>query len=103
MTAGRVYRGTGQLRSFALSLVAMFPDLNLTIDDVYWMGNPTEGYVASIRWSAQGTHRGNGIYGEPTGKQINLWGITQWAIEGGRVVKEWAMFNEFGIMMQLAS
>lgn len=103
LTAGRVYRGTGQLRSFALSLVAMFPDLNLTIDDVYWMGNPTEGYVASIRWSAQGTHRGNGIYGEPTGKQINLWGITQWAIEGGRVVKEWAMFNEFGIMMQLAS
>lgn len=103
LTAGRVYRGTGQLQSFALSLVAMFPDLNLTIDDLYWMGNAKDGYVASIRWSAQGTHRGNGIYGEPTGKQINLWGITQWAIEDGRVVQEWAMFNEFGIMMQLAS
>jgi len=101
-TAGRVYRGIGQLRSFILSMVAMFPDMTLTIDDLYWMGNPRDGFVASIRWSAQGTHRGNGIYGEPTGKQVHLWGISQWAIEDGMVVKEWAMFNEFGILMQLA-
>lgn len=101
-TAGRVYRGTGQLRSFILSLVAMFPDLGLTVDDVYWMGNAREGHVVSIRWSATGTHRGNGIYGAPTGRQVTLWGITQWAIEDGLVVKEWAMFNEFGILMQLA-
>ena len=74
----------------------------LTIDDLYWMGNPKDGYIASIRWSAQGTHRGNGIYGEPTGRQAPLWGISQWAIEDGMVVKEWAMFNEFGILMQLA-
>ncbi len=101
-TAGRVYRGQGQVRSFILSLVAMFPDMTVTVDDLYWMGNPKDGYVASIRWSAQGTHRGNGIYGEPTGKQVHIWGISQWAIEDGVVVKEWAMFNEFGILMQLA-
>lgn len=101
-TAGRVYRGTGQLRSFIMSLVAMFPDLALTVDDLYWMGNPRDGFVASIRWSATGTHRGNGIYGEPSGKQVSIWGISQWAIEDGRVIKEWAMFNEFGILMQLA-
>ena len=101
-TAGRVYRGTGQVRSFILSLVAMFPDLSLTVDDVYWMGNARDDFVVSIRWSAVGTHRGNGIYGEPSGKQVNLWGITQWAIDDGVVVKEWAMFNEFGILMQLA-
>ncbi len=76
-TAGRVYRGQGQVRSFILSLVAMFPDMTVTVDDLYWMGNPKEGYVASIRWSAQGTHRGNGIYGEPTGKQVHLWGISR--------------------------
>ena len=101
-TAGRVYRGTGQVRAFILSQVAMFPDMGLTIDDIYWMGNPEDGFIASIRWSATGTHRGNGVYGEPTDKQVSLWGITQWAIEGGVVVKEWAMFNEFGILMQLS-
>lgn len=101
-TAGRVYRGVGQLRSFIMSLVAMFPDMALTVDDLYWMGNARDGFVVSTRWSATGTHRGNGVYGEPTGKQVSLWGISQWAIEDGQVVKEWAMFNEFGILMQLA-
>lgn len=102
-STGRVYRGPGQVRAFILSVVAMFPDLSLTVDDVYWMGNPKEGYVVSIRWSAVGTHRGFGPYGEPTGKQVTLWGINQWVIRDGVVHKEWAMFNEFGILMQLNS
>ena len=75
--------------------------LGVTVDDIYWMGNPKEGFVVSIRWSAIGTHRGFGAYGEPTGKQVTLWGITQWVIEDGVVQKEWMMFNEFGILMQL--
>lgn len=40
--------------------------------------------------------------GEPTGNQVNLWGITQWAIEDGVVHKEWMMFNEFGVLMQIS-
>lgn len=100
-STGRTYRGTGQIRSFILSLVAMFPDMSLTVDDLYWMGNPKDGFIASIRWSAVGTHRGYGPYGEPTGKQVTLWGITQWVIEKGVVQKEWMMFNEFGVLMQL--
>lgn len=100
-STGRVYRGTGQVRAFILSMVAMFPDISLTIDDLYWMGNPAEGYVVSVRWSAVGTHRGFGPYGEPTGKQMILWGINQWILKDGLIQKEWAMFNEFGILMQL--
>lgn len=100
-SAGRVYRGQGQVRAFALSMMAMFPDLGLSVDDVYWMGNPAEGYLISIRWSAVGTHRGQGPYGDPTGRQVNLWGITQWVLANGVVQKEWMMFNEFGVIMQI--
>lgn len=100
-SAGRVYHGTGQLRSFILSMVAMFPDISLSVDDLYWMGNERDGFLVSIRWSAQGTHRGNGPYGEPTNRETHLWGINQWVVENGRVEKEWMMFNEFGILMQL--
>ncbi|MCY4541492.1 MAG: ester cyclase [Rhodobacteraceae bacterium] len=98
---GRVYEGVGQLKSFVLSMLAMFPNLSLTVDDVYWMGNAEEGYLASIRWSAVGAHRGHGPYGSPTGREVNLWGITQWQIQDDRVHKEWAIFNEFGALMQL--
>ncbi|NEI74946.1 hypothetical protein GR212_36045 [Rhizobium lusitanum] len=102
-STGRVYRGAGQIRSFMLSIVAMFPDLAMNVDDIYWMGNAREGYIVSIRWSAIGTHRGFGPYGEPTGKQVNLWGISQWAVDRGRIQKEWTVFNEFGVLTQLFS
>jgi predicted ester cyclase len=100
-TAGRVFHGVGQLRSFMLSQLAMFPDLLFTVDDLYWMGNPKDGFLVAIRWSIAGTHRGNGRYGAPTGREVDLWGITHWVIENNAVTKEWTMFNEFGVLMQV--
>ena len=98
---GRVYRGVGQIKSFALSMLAMFPNLAMQVEDIYWMGNPKEGFLVSARWGAAGSHRGNGPYGPPTGRETYIWGITQWQIKNDRVQREWTMFNEFGILMQI--
>ena len=98
---GRVYRGIGQIRSFALSMLAMFPNLAMQVEEIYWMGNPDEGYLVSVRWGAIGSHRGNGPYGPPTGRETYIWGITQWQIKEGKVQREWTIFNEFGILMQI--
>ncbi len=67
------------------------------------MGNDDNGYLTSERWSAMGTHSGAGIYGDPTDRSIEIWGITQHEIVNGRVVKEWMLFNELDLMMQLAT
>ena len=79
----------------------MFPDLALTVDDVYGMGNDTDGYLTVTRWTAVATHRGNGIYGQPTGRRIHLWGITQHRFVNGKITEEWMMFNEFEVMQQV--
>lgn len=100
-SSDRVYRGIGPLRSFVLSQLAMFPNLSLKVDEIYWMGNPQDGIAASIRWSALGAHRGHGIYGAPTGREVELRGITQWDIRDGKVQNEWALFNELGVLMQI--
>ena len=100
-TAGRAFYGVGQLRSFMLSQVAMFPDMLYSIDDLYWMGNAKDGFVVAIRWRMDGTHRGHGRYGAPTGRAVNLWGVTHWVIENSQVTKEWTVFNEFGALMQI--
>jgi predicted ester cyclase len=97
----REYYGLGAYKSFVLSMIAMFPDLALSIDEVYYMGNDGEGYRASTRWSIVGTHRGPGIYGQPTGKPVYLWGITQHIIKDGKVSEEWMVFNEFAVLQQL--
>jgi len=100
-STGRLFKGKKQLRSFIISIVASFPDLTLSIEDIYWMGNEQDGYLVSIRWGAIGAHKGNGYYGAPTDKECYIWGITQWQIENNKIIKEWTAFNEFGILMQL--
>ena len=85
------------------SLKAAFPDLHAGVDEVYWMGNDKKGYLSSVRWSATGTHAGEGIYGAPTGAPVQIWGITQQRIVDGRVVHEWMLFNELDLMMQIAA
>jgi len=98
----RVFSGARSYRDFLASLSTAFPDLQTQVDEVYWMGNDADGYLTSERWSAEGTHSGQGLYGEPTGKTVQIWGITQHHIVKGRIVQEWLLFNELDLMMQLA-
>ena len=100
-STGRKFKGKKQLRNFIISMIATFPDMALSVEDIYWMGNNHDGYAVSIRWGAIGTHSGNGSYGQPTNKECYIWGITQWHIENNKIVKEWTVFNEFGILVQL--
>ncbi len=99
----RRFSGTASYRKFLASIKAAFPDLEVQVDEVYWMGNDGEGYLTSERWSGEGTHTGAGIYGAPTGKNVQIWGITQHQIVAGRIVAEWLLFNELDLMMQLAA
>ena len=100
-STSRKFKGINKLKQFIISMIACFPDLALSIEDLYWMGNPKDGYLVSIRWGAFGTHKGNGIYGTPTNRECYLWGITQWEIKNNKIIKEWTGFNELAILIQL--
>ena len=99
----RAFRGAQPYAALLDGLRQAFPDLEHQVDEVYWMGNDTDGYLTSGRWSATGTHQGAGPYGEPTGRPVQIWGITQHRIEGGKITQEWMLFNELDLMMQIAA
>jgi hypothetical protein len=99
--SGRVGSGRQDVKAMARALLATFPDLGLQVDEVYWMGNESEGFRVSVRWTALGTHRGYALYGTPTNRRTHLWGINQLYIRGGRITEDWMMFNEFDVMAQL--
>lgn len=102
-TTDRQFKGRDAYRAYVAELRAAFPDLALQVDEVYWMGNDTDGWLISTRWSAEGTHRGGTLYRDPTGAACQIWGITQWRVDGGVVRQEWQLFNEFDLMMQIAA
>ncbi len=99
----RKFAGVQPYRALLQSLIMAVPDLEVQVDEVYWMGNDIDGYLTSERWSAEGTHTGPGLYGEPTSKSVQIWGITQHHIVNGKIVAEWMLFNELDLMMQLAA
>ncbi len=65
------------------------------------MGNTQEDFRVSVRWSATGTHRGHGLYGPPTQRQVSLWGLTEHRISNGLILEEWTLFNEMDLLMQI--
>ena len=87
-------QGTGQA-------FAAFPDLGINIDHMYWNGNEKDGYNVATRWTFQGTHEGPGIYGEPTGKRVQIMVISHQYVRNGKFVKEWTVFDEFVLLKQL--
>ncbi len=52
----RQFSGARAYTEFLTSISSAFPDLEVQVDEVYWMGNDNDGYLTSERWSAQGTH-----------------------------------------------
>ena len=99
----RAFSGAAAYKDLLDSLASAFPDMEVQVDEVYWMGNEADGFLTAERWSAEATHIGRGLYGEPTGKPVQIWGITQHHVVNGRIVREWMLFNELDLMMQLAS
>ena len=73
-----------------------FPDLRLKIEDTV-----AEGENVVVRWSFHGTHKGelNGI--APTGKQINLTGLSLVRFSNNKIVEGWVNWDALGMMQQL--
>jgi len=99
----RSFDGVPAYREFLNGLMAAFSDIELQVDEVYWMGNDSDGYLSSERWSATARHTADGLYGPATGADVQIWGITQHHIVSGKIVREWMLFNELDLMMQIAA
>ena len=102
-TSERLFEGHQAYRTYVNSLREAFPDLRLQVDEVYWMGNDADGWLISTRWSAQGTHTAGASFGPPCGAACQIWGITQQRVQNGKVTREWQLFNELDLMMQICA
>ncbi|AWN22520.1 hypothetical protein DKM44_04105 [Deinococcus irradiatisoli] len=98
---GRRLSGPEAYRNFVFSLMAQFSDLHLNVDHVCALGDERRGQRVATRWTLRGTHDGVGAYGAPTGRPIFLLGITHHFIQGGRIQREWTVFDEFALLRQL--
>ncbi len=100
-SSNRQLYGRGEMKAYVLGLLAAFGDAAVTVDHVCWIPNEPDGYRVATRWLLQGTHDGPGVYGEPTGKRIHLWGISHHLIQNNKFVQEHTVFDEFALLKQI--
>ena len=95
-TSGEV-RGIEGARQFAATFRKAFPDLECTIEDMI-----AEGDKVVMRFKGSGTHEGETeAFGPPTGKRMEITGITIKRLSEGKIVEAWTNFDALGMMQQL--
>ena len=90
-------RGYEQARQFVSTYFRAIPDINISVEDV--LG---EGDKVVTRYTIRGTHQGETEeFGPPTGKQVELEGITIHRFEDGKIVEEWERYDTLSVLQQL--
>ena len=73
-----------------------FPDLTVTVDDQI-----VEGDRDVVRWTARGLHSGEYLGVPATGRRMEQTGINIGRWENGRIVEEWPIADDVGMLRQL--
>jgi steroid delta-isomerase-like uncharacterized protein len=81
---------------FGRMIFGAFPDIQYTVEDLI-----AEGDKVVARFSARGTHRGE-FQGIPaTGRSASVTGIGIYRVASGKIVEQWGIFDQLGMMQQL--
>ncbi|WP_167647316.1 ester cyclase [Mameliella alba] len=85
--------------------------LYATVPDGFYMPQhicsvPCEegGTKVAVRWLIEGHHLGWGVMeeiGAPTGKRVQIMGMSHFHIKNGRIVDEWTNYDEMSVLMQI--
>lgn len=89
-------RGTDGLKLLVTNTRSAFPNIQGTIDDLV-----AERDKVAWRWTLRGTHLGSLSDTPPTGKQITITAIEISLFANGKIVEEWAVSDQLGLMQQL--
>jgi steroid delta-isomerase-like uncharacterized protein len=92
------YRGIGELRAFVKTYRDAFPDVRYTVDEQI-----TGGDTVVTHWTARGTHRGELMDLAPTGREVEVHGISIDRFADGRITESTAHWDALGMLQQLGA
>ena len=88
--------GIDAFKAFIANNAAAFPDFKLTMDEFFVKGDK----MAS-RWTVTGTQTGPMRDLPPTGKKMQISGLSFYRIANGKFAEEWLYFNMLDFYQQL--
>jgi len=88
--------GIDSARAYYANYVTGFSNIKFTINDAFGMGNKLVKH-----WNFKGTHTGVFFGIKPTGKPVDLDGVTLVRMENGKIAEERDFFDNLDFMQQL--
>ncbi|HXV35045.1 MAG TPA: ester cyclase [Gaiellaceae bacterium] len=95
---GEPFRGPAGAREFIGRLREGFPDIRFTVEDM-----AAEGDLVATRWMSVGTHEGEFMGLEPTGRQASFGGMTFLRFENGAIVEGWTQIDALSLLRAIGA
>ena len=83
-------------KQFIYLLWKAFPDIKITFEDII-----VEGNKVVCRYNLAGTHRGEFVDLQPTGKQFKVNGMTIFSFRDAKCIERWNLVDMMSLMEQL--
>ena len=98
-SGGRVAIGLRNLSALILKILTSLPDATIEVQHICH-SEETDGVIVSVRWTIYGTTKKGGVLGDaPEGKPVAMMGMSHLRFAGDRIVEEWTLFDEVGVLM----
>ncbi|MES9758933.1 ester cyclase [Priestia megaterium] len=94
--------GHQQIQGMLISLFASFPSAHFKIDRVTCNKCISKNeWDVAVRWRLSGIHEGIGYFGLPSGKPVEILGISHLRISQEKVIEEWITFDGLDVLKQI--
>ncbi len=96
--------GVASIIHQTLGLIGSLPDAAFTPQHICTTPCEEGGEKVAVRWIMEGHHLGYGILnhlGAPTGKRVQMMGITHFHYKDGKIVDEWRVYDEASALVQV--
>ncbi len=98
---GESLSGHTDIDRFVIGYLASFPGARLSIESAIVNRDPGRPVRIALRWALRGAHAGYGHFGEPTGADVYVMGLSHATMVDGRVTQEWIVTDEVTIWKQI--
>ena len=95
--------GEQQIQGMLIGLFASFPNAAIVVDRVTYNDRVEENsFDIALRWTLKGNHEGLGIYGQPSGKLVEILGISHFIMTNGKISEEWLTYDGLDVYKQIS-
>lgn len=94
--------GRGYWIGCLTQLRAALHDPALSIDHLAARPLPGGDIAVALRWTLAGVHKGAGVWGEPSGRDLLILAVSHYRLRNGAVVEDITVFDELAILRQIA-